>query len=223
MAGFVLDHVARRGRAAGEVAHDLGIAVEFDQVVEIGLSQAAQYQPLGLQQDLHRFLSRDDHTTQGTIPAPRTLSPPRSPPTCSSFRWGPIGRLITSRWIASERGKAACGPREVAVGVLQVRRDRVVDHRADARPAPRCALERVAVVAAHDEDMPDRRRPRARRRAGPTPRIVAARPGSARRSARRRSFHVVEMANLTRSSAGLDLVQAAVVARTSLTYFTREP
>src|SRR5947209_18814783 len=52
----VSDYLARRRRAAGEEAHDLGIAVEVDQVVHVGLAEPAHHQALGCQEDLHSSL-----------------------------------------------------------------------------------------------------------------------------------------------------------------------
>jgi hypothetical protein len=47
----VLDHVARRRFAAGEEAHDLGIAIKVEQVIRLG--EPAQRQAPGRQEDVH--------------------------------------------------------------------------------------------------------------------------------------------------------------------------
>jgi hypothetical protein len=51
---LVSSHVARCRFAAGEEAHDVGIAVKVEQVVHIGLGQPTQHQSFGFQEDLHR-------------------------------------------------------------------------------------------------------------------------------------------------------------------------
>src|SRR5450755_4615029 len=50
---IIQDFTARGEPAAGNKVHDVGIAVEFDEVVHIGHGEPAQRQALGFQEDLH--------------------------------------------------------------------------------------------------------------------------------------------------------------------------
>src|SRR5439155_3936368 len=87
-----LDHVAGGGRAAGEVAHDLGVAVEVDQVVRVGRGEPAQDQALGFQEDLH----------------PPTPSHGTRPSSCMvAFSPSPSGAGTTT---ATRRGRAVAWP-----------------------------------------------------------------------------------------------------------------
>jgi len=49
-----LDGIAGRRFASGEESHDGGIAVEVEQVVHVGLGEAAENQAPGFEEDLHR-------------------------------------------------------------------------------------------------------------------------------------------------------------------------
>lgn len=51
--GLCLDRLAARGPAAVDEAHDVGVAVQCEQVVGIGLGERAQHEAVGLQEDAH--------------------------------------------------------------------------------------------------------------------------------------------------------------------------
>jgi hypothetical protein len=53
LAVLALDLLAGRRLAAVDATHDLEVVVEREQAVDVGLREAAQQQPLGLQEDAH--------------------------------------------------------------------------------------------------------------------------------------------------------------------------
>ncbi len=72
--------------------------------------------------------------------------------TCDPDMRGPIGRLRTSRWIASEI-KRSRAESEIRVGWLKVRRDRIMDQRANAL-FREGATDLVSSLVANDEEVP---------------------------------------------------------------------
>src|SRR5712691_6059227 len=48
------DYLEGGGHDLGQVAHDLWVAVEGEQVVDVALGELAEHQPVSFQEDLHR-------------------------------------------------------------------------------------------------------------------------------------------------------------------------